>query len=113
MEHYFLPVQKGGDRLQLIQQFVEGFKEKKQRYADTASRALTIKQIEVMADGQTANAETSEMWYAPRLEFKDGNEVPMKQEPQQINAYTPVQFYILQKVDGRWYIQSNPAPTAQ
>lgn len=118
LERFFLPgTPKGpewpsGARLPEISNIVTGFQDKGRRYADTASSALFFSQISVLPDGQTANVETSEIWYQPLVEQQGGEEVAVDQPAEQLNLYTDKQFYVLRKVEGQWYIESNPAPVS-
>ncbi|MCL5960383.1 MAG: hypothetical protein M1358_13930 [Chloroflexi bacterium] len=112
LERYYLPIQKGGDRLRQIVENVEVFRAKDRRLADTASRALLINKLSMTRDRNTAFAETGEIWYQPLVEAQSGTEVVVQQKADQLNLYTPIQYYILRKVNGRWYIASNPAPVS-
>ena len=78
--------------------------------------AVFFNRFSVLPDGQTASVETSEIWFQPLAEVRDGKEVPLAPEKypehHEINLYTRVQFYLLEKRDGQWCINSNPAPAS-
>ncbi|MDP9309949.1 MAG: hypothetical protein M3R24_03460 [Chloroflexota bacterium] len=118
LERYFLPANPSqpnipkGARLPQIENFIQTFRNANERYADTASRALFFNQVSILPDGVTANVETSEIWYQPRVQGTPGNESNVQQEVSQLNLYSDKQFYILREINGTWYIESNPAPVA-
>lgn len=90
---------------------IERLKSRNRRFADQASRAFFINKLSVQRGRQTAFVETAEIWYSPLVtKAADGTETAVPLQADQLNVYTPVQFYILRKVAGRWYIDSNPAP---
>lgn len=118
MKRYFLsaaPTRPGGpqgDRLARITEFIESLRADKQRFGDTASRALFFTNVYILPDGVTANVETSEIWYQPLLVQEGNSEVEVDLPVEKLNLYTDKQFYILRKIGTQWYIESNPAPVA-
>jgi transcriptional regulator with XRE-family HTH domain len=107
---HFVPSERGGDRLPRIERTIKRLNDENRRFADAAQKALTVVKISMDPDGQGASVDTVEYWYQPLLQLIDGEEqrIPAPAgHPQQTSG---PQLYRLQKLDGRWYIQSNPVP---
>jgi hypothetical protein len=107
LEQYFLSPEKGGDRLARIQHTLDQLIAERRRFSDQASDAVAIKTVAIAPDGQSARVVTTERWYQPLVQVIDGFEqqIDVAGHPRSTNDE---QLYLLRKVDGRWYIQSNP-----
>lgn len=111
LNRYLLAAKNGGSRLQQLQSFITSdLIANHLRYAKEASRALFFNNTSILPDNQTAFVKTSEIWYQPLVSRDTG--APVNPRGYVTNLYTPIQFYILEKVHGHWYIASNPAPVS-
>src|SRR5581483_6330227 len=109
LERYFLPLVRGGDRLPRIEWTIKRLRDQNARFADYASRALIVNDVSLAPDDSTAMVETVETWYQPLVREEDGVRMPAPPGHPEFDDHH-VQQYMLRKIDGRWYIQSNPVP---
>ena len=107
LEQYFLTPDKGGDRLPRIQHTIDQLIAERRRLSDQANDAVAIKTVAIAPDGQTARVVTTERWYQPLVQVIDGFEQQVDIPGHPLST-SDEQLYILHKINGRWYIQSNP-----